>query len=1147
MSRRLVTAGLLPFLALALQWLLWPWISPFVWFLFFPTVFFSARLGGLLGGLASTVLSVIIVWFFFIPPQLSWALDHPSNLYSVGLFLLMGYLVSDAQERLRLAQRHSEASLIETRAANEKITQLYQKTLELDELKTQFFANVSHELRTPLTLIMSPLARRLAAADLPETYRREDEMMLRNAHVLYRQVSDLLDAAKLESGHMRIDYAYIDIGELTRVIASQFDHLAPEKDIDYCVDAPAFLEVEADSEKLQRILINLLSNAFKFVPEGGRIEIRLRKQGDQAVIEVQDNGPGVPFNMQAAVFERFRQVEGGSQRRFGGTGLGLAIVRDFAELHGGAAGLVEAPGGGALFIVRFPVHAPAGAVIQNRASQFAPVMNYHIADEPRPTAPDVALSAGENAPLVLVVEDNADMNTFIANTLRPYYRVACAYNGREGLEQALARHPDLILCDVMMPQLSGDQLVAELRRQPGMIDVPVVMLTAKADDELRVRLLKDGVQDYLSKPFLVEELLARVGGLINERSRTQTELRHFEQIVATSGDMLAFVDSEQRLLVTNPAYAELFGAVPADMRYRQIADIEGSDMSILIAQHLKLALAGESQRVIVEPTFADGKRRVLDAVYRPLWQNGEVQGVVISLRDITELKKAEEALRASAATLKVAQRLAGIGNWEWDIQTDTHTWSEEIYRIYGRDTALPPAVYPEVRQYFTPESWTILAAAVEKGLTEGMLYECDAEVVRPDGAHRWIVARGESTRDAAGKVVELHGTVQDITVRRQAEEALRQGAALYRHTLDNMLEGCQIIGFDWRYHYGNAAADRQNSQPIETLIGRTMMEAYPGLETTEIFATLCRCMEKRIEQHSETEFIFPNGSRRWFDVNVIPAPEGIAIFSVDITERKQAEESIRQLNDDLERRVVERTAALIAANSELDSFAYAVSHDLRAPLRAMSGFSQALIEDYGSQLPGEARVYLDQIDLASRKMNELIDGLLTLSRSVRGELRHDNVDLSALSERLLAELLRNNPGREMDAEVEAGLRVYGDARMLEAVMRNLLGNAWKYTAYAAAPTIRVYAEERQGVRCFCVADNGAGFDMRHSDRLFQPFQRLHRQEEFPGIGIGLATVQRIVHRHNGVMDARGEPGKGAVFCFTLSITSAASIGGEKEA
>jgi len=212
----------------------------------------------------------------------------------------------------------------------------------------------------------------------------------------------------------------------------------------------------------------------------------------------------------------------------------------------------------------------------------------------------------------------------------------------------------------------------------------------------------------------------------------------------------------------------------------------------------------------------------------------------------------------------------------------------------------------------------------------------------------------------------------------------------------------------------------------------------------------------------------------------------------------------------------------------------------------MSGFSQALVEDYGSQLLGEAKVYLDQIDLASRKMSELIDGLLTLSRSTRGELRHDDVDLSVLSERLPAELMQSSPERQVAIQVEAGLQAYGDARMLEAVMRNLLDNAWKYSAHAAAPGIRVYAEERDGIRRYCVADNGAGFDMAHANRLFQPFQRLHRQEEFPGIGIGLATVQRIVHRHNGNIEARGEPGKGAVFCFSLSNMPADSTRGEKE-
>ena len=212
----------------------------------------------------------------------------------------------------------------------------------------------------------------------------------------------------------------------------------------------------------------------------------------------------------------------------------------------------------------------------------------------------------------------------------------------------------------------------------------------------------------------------------------------------------------------------------------------------------------------------------------------------------------------------------------------------------------------------------------------------------------------------------------------------------------------------------------------------------------------------------------------------------------------------------------------------------------------MSGFSQALDEDYGSQLPSEAKGYLEQIELASRKMSELIDGLLVLSRSTRGEMQHDAVDISALTERLLAELAQSESGRQVEAQVEAGLQVYGDGRMIEAVMRNLLGNAWKYTSQTPAACIRVYGEKKDGAQRICIADNGAGFDMAHANRLFQPFQRLHRQEEFSGMGIGLATVQRIVHRHGGVINAWGEPDKGAIFCFSLSEMPAGLARDKKE-
>ncbi|MDP9348973.1 MAG: sensor histidine kinase, partial [Gemmatimonadota bacterium] len=239
---------------------------------------------------------------------------------------------------------------------NQELEQLLARIRELDELKSQFFANVSHELRTPLALILGPADRLLSNGEkLTPPQRRDVEVVRRNASMLLKQVNDLLDLAKLDAGQMTLAYARVDLAELVRRTAGHFDALAPERQISFVVDAPDRLDAEVDPEKMERVLLNLLSNAFKFTPEGGRVKCELRLAEDRlALLSVRDSGPGVRPELRRAIFERFRQGDGGSNRHFGGTGLGLSIVKDFVELHGGTTGVTDAPGGGALFLVEVP-------------------------------------------------------------------------------------------------------------------------------------------------------------------------------------------------------------------------------------------------------------------------------------------------------------------------------------------------------------------------------------------------------------------------------------------------------------------------------------------------------------------------------------------------------------------------------------------------------------------------------------------------------------------------------------------------------------------------------------------------------------------------------------------------------------------------
>ncbi len=288
-------------------------------------------------------------------------------------------------------------------------------------------------------------------------------------------------------------------------------------------------------------------------------------------------------------------------------------------------------------------------------------------------------------------------------------------------------------------------------------------------------------------------------------------------------------------------------------------------------------------------------------------------------------------------------------------------------------------------------------------------------------------------------------------------------------------------------------------------------------------------MEGEVGSYSlEKRYVGAEGEPVWvsLSVSLVRDREGNLLYFVD------------QIQDITERKAAEREAALRAeelkrANAELEQFSYSVSHDLRAPLRAIDGFSRVLIEDFADDLGEEGREYLMRVRANSQRMGALIDDLLELSRITRSPLRRERVNLSALARSILAELQRSDPARRMEASVEDGLVANGDPGLLAVALENLLGNAWEFTAREPAARIEFGAVDENGTRAYYVRDNGAGFDGAYADKLFAPFQRLHGDHEFEGTGIGLATVQRVIHHHGGQARAEGEPGEGTTFYFTL--------------
>ncbi len=505
-------------------------------------------------------------------------------------------------------------------------------------------------------------------------------------------------------------------------------------------------------------------------------------------------------------------------------------------------------------------------------------------------------------------------------------------------------------------------------------------------------------------------------------------------------------------------------------------------------------------------------------------------------------KQAEDETRAAAAYNRSLieaslDPLVTIGP-EGTI-TDVNTATEQAT---GRGRA--ELVGTEFSDYFTEPGPA--RAGYQQVYRDGSVRDYALELRHRDGHAISVLYNATLYQDASGHALGVFAAARDITQVRRTQEALRESEGRLRALFDNapvgiddISPGGEIIRVNPRFcEISGYTAGELRSMHIEDIVHPDDLAAYH--DGTR------RLLSGDIGTHEmEKRYLRKDGGVVWTEAHraVVHDPDGTPLLIVgvvrDITAQRHAEAEVRQLNTELEGRVRQRTAELERANQNLESFTYSVSHDLRAPLRALNGFSDALVEDCGDRLGDTGRGYAGRIQAASERMAVLIDDLLHLSRVSRADLAVQPLDLSALVGAVAAELRSRDPDRRVRFTIQEDVRVAADRNLIRTVVQNLVENAWKFTAPRDTATIEFGASPAEDERVCCfVRDNGAGFDPAYGGKLFQPFQRLHAVSEFPGTGIGLASVRQIVERHGGRVWAEGRVGEGATFYFTLPAAGA---------
>ena len=742
--------------------------------------------------------------------------------------------------------------------------------------------------------------------------------------------------------------------------------------------------------------------------------------------------------------------------------------------------------------------------------------------------------------VILIVDDKPANVLALEHLLQDKDRqVLSASNGKEALQIALNKAVDLIILDVQMPDMDGFEVAHILKSNKRTREIPIIFATAESREPGSVmKGYGEGAIDYLSKPLNPEIVKAKVAVLLQiqlqkkELIEKNNSLQQCALLIDNSADIIGIIDARTfQIDEINSAFTNILGYSKEECKTVPLTFYLSNEDRVMVQALSK----NGKERLSFETRIYSKDRNIKWLHWNVVARYGKW---FVNARDITEVKEVEKVRTYLATVVKQSNDAIYIHDEGGRIIT----WNEGAEKIYGytEQEALRMKIWNLIPEYLQTETGEMIYQVLQGNKVQ----DRETQRITKHGKLVNVLFSASLITETENQQISIAVTDRDVTRQKIAEDKLRENEAFLKSILNTMGDAVvvadaegrpallnpaaeKILGKDheginfneWTTRYGLYYPDRVTPFPLERI---PLLQALQGKEITqeEIFI--------RNAQVPEGMYVTTSSNPLKDDhANVVG---GVSVIH-DITDQKKAEVRIQQLNDDLLKNVQQ----LEATNKELESFSYSVSHDLRAPLRGLNGYSKMLEEDYGEVLDNEGKRLLGNIQHNAIKMGVLIDDLLEFSRLGRKDLQKTEMNMNDLVKDALNEI-NASTSHHATIKVQNLCPAVADASLLRQVWINLISNAIKYSGKKEAPQVEIGSSQCGSEVVYHVKDNGAGFNMKYAEKLFGVFQRLHNRRDFEGTGIGLAIVQRIVAKHGGKVWADAKENEGATFYFSLPLS-----------